>query len=37
VTLPPEATGEPAKSEPADTGSLPVIVGVKRTEASRHG
>lgn len=33
--LPPEARGEPAKSEPAHTGSLPAIVGVKRAEASR--
>lgn len=33
--LPPEAKGEPAKSEPANTGSLPAIVGVKRAEASR--
>lgn len=32
--LPPEAKGEP-KSEPAHTGSLPAIVGVKRVEASR--
>lgn len=32
--LPPEAKGEP-KSEPAHTGSLPAIVGVKRAEASR--
>ena len=31
----PEAKGEPAKSEPAHTGSLPEIVGVKRAEASR--
>lgn len=38
ATLPPEAKGEPAKSEPAHTGSLgslPAIVGVKRAEASR--
>lgn len=33
--LPPEARGEPARSEPAHTGSLPAIVGVKRAEASR--
>jgi hypothetical protein len=26
---------EPAKSEPAHTGSLPAIVGIKRVEASR--
>ena len=35
ATLSPEARGEPAKSEPAHTGSLPAIVGVKRAEASR--
>jgi hypothetical protein len=35
ATLPPEARGEPAKSGPAHTGSLPAIVGVKRAEASR--
>jgi hypothetical protein len=35
ATLPPEAKGEPAKSEPAHTGSLPVIVGNKRAEALR--
>ena len=29
--LPPE----PAKSEPAHTGSLPAIIGVKRVQASR--
>ena len=34
ATLPPEARGEPAKSEPAHTGSLHAIAGVKR-EASR--
>jgi len=33
--LPPEARGEPARSEPAHTGSLPAIVGTKRAEASR--
>jgi chemotaxis protein histidine kinase CheA len=33
--LPPEAKGEPAKSEPAHTGSLPAIVGTRRVEASR--
>jgi hypothetical protein len=33
--LPPEAKAEPAKSEPAHTGSLPAIVGTKRAEASR--
>jgi hypothetical protein len=33
--LPPEARGEPARSEPAHTGALPAIVGVKRAEASR--
>jgi hypothetical protein len=37
ATLPPEAMGEPVKSEPAHTSSLPAIVGVKRTEASRQG
>jgi hypothetical protein len=32
--LPPEARGEPAKREPAHTGSLPSIAGTKRAEAS---
>jgi hypothetical protein len=36
ATLPPEARGEPAKSGPAHTGSLPAIVGVKRAGASRR-
>jgi hypothetical protein len=35
ATLPPEATGEPARSEPAHTGSVLAIVSVKR--AGRRG
>lgn len=35
AALPPEARDEQPKGEPAHTGSLPAIVGVKRAEASR--